>query len=491
MASFDPVDTFDTDAPPPRPTTPPVRRGFLLALGGLSLAAGLVYGIPMMVERAGYAYEAGRSRAAEESLQRLEKAGVIRNASSLFRLAAAKVSPAVVNIRSFKAGQPDPRDLRPGQRPGLSPAGIGSGVIIDKDRGLIVTNHHVVKDGEQFIVRPGRGGEWPATIVGVDPNTDLAVLQIKAPVMVQAEWGDPDLLSVGDWVLAIGSPFMLEQSVSAGIISATGRSHLRIVGDGSYEDFLQTDAAVNPGNSGGPLVNLQGEIVGINTAVSMEGLGNGGGTPGIGLAISAGLARRVVEQIIEKGRVTRGYLGVQLRNVPDREAEPMNLPPGRRAQIVDVEPDSPAERGGLKVGDVVLTIDGHPVADFTELRNRTSVLSPGAEVPLEDYRAGATIKTKITVAGLPVLRNLGIRLRDQKSEDGGTIVVVDQVQFNSPAFRDNLVAGFQLLAVGETEVKAKAEADAAADKIGSGMPMPLKLLLPNGKVATVVVGGGR
>ena len=154
MASFEPIDQFGP-APPPRPTTPPVRRGFLLVLGGLSLAAGLVYGIPLMIERAGYAYESGRAKAAEEALKKLDKAGVIANASTLFRLAALKVSPAVVNIRSFRAARPQERN---GNGNGsLIPVGIGSGVVIDKARGLIVTNHHVIKGGEQFIVRPGRG----------------------------------------------------------------------------------------------------------------------------------------------------------------------------------------------------------------------------------------------------------------------------------------------------------------------------------------------
>ena len=434
MASFEPIDQFGPAMPPPRPTTPTVRRGFLLVLGGLSLAAGLVYGIPLMIERAGYAYESGRAKAAEEALKRLDKAGVIANASTLFRLAAARVSPAVVNIRSFRAAKPGERidGNGPAGNGTLVPVGIGSGVVIDRQRGLIVTNQHVVKGGEQFIVRPGRGGEWPATIVGVDANTDLAVLQINAPLRVEAEWGDPDSLAVGDWVLAIGSPFNLEQSVSAGIISATGRNNLGIVGEGSYEDFLQTDAAVNPGNSGGPLIDLRGKVVGINTAIAVEGIGHGNTSSGIGLAISAGLARRVVEQIIEKGHVTRGYLGVQLRDLSDQEGRQLGIPPGRRAQIFDVEPGSAADRAGLKAGDVVLSIDGKPIHDFTELRNRTAALAPGSEIPVEFVRAGKPTIASVTIGSPPVFRNLGIRLRDGKAEDGGSTVMIDAIQFNSP-----------------------------------------------------------
>ncbi len=319
MASFDPIDHFGPE-PPPRPTTPPVRRGFLLILAGLSLAAGLVYGIPFMIERAGYAYEAGRSRAASEALAKLDEKGIIAESSALFRMTAAKVGPAVVNIRSFRAVN----NPRHNNRRELQTTGAGSGVVIDKARGFIVTNFHVIKDGEEFIVRPGRGGEYAAKVVGADPLTDLAVLQVNAPLMVEAAWGDPDKMAVGDWVLAIGSPFLLDQTVTKGIISATGRTNLHVIGEGSYEEFLQTDAAINPGNSGGPLVNLVGEIIGINTAISIEG-----GMPGIGLAITAKLARRVTKELIDNGKVSRGYLGVMLENLRPDVAKQLNVPDAR------------------------------------------------------------------------------------------------------------------------------------------------------------------
>jgi serine protease Do len=485
MASFDPIDHFGTDGPPPRPTTPPVRRGFLILLAGLSFAAGLVYGIPYMIERAGYAYEAGRSRAAEESLARLEKAGKIAGASSLFRLAAAKVSPAVVNIRSFRTGK-EAEGKNAGK---LMPVGIGSGVIIDKDRGLIVTNQHVVKDGEQFIVRPGHGGEWPAQLVGADPNTDLAVLQMKAPVMVQAQWGDPDTLAVGDWVLAIGSPFMLDQSVAAGIISATGRNNLGVVAEGGYEDFLQTDAAVNPGNSGGPLVDLRGNVVGINTAVSIEGDASGGRMPGIGLAISATLARRITDQLIKDGHVTRGYIGVRLGNLRPAQAREMGIPGGRGALIDDVEPGGPADRAGLKRGDVVVAIDDKPVADLSALRTTTSGLAIGKDVPVNYYREGRAAAARVKIGPLPVLRTLGLSLRDQRTGDGETRPIIDYVQGGSPAFRERLGPGWIVLSVNDHPVATKAEADAAAEGLDPGAGIPLKVLMPDGQAATFVVGG--
>lgn len=481
MASFDPIDHFGHDEPPPRPTTPPVRRGFLLVLAGLGLAAGLVYGVPYVLERAGYAYEAGRARAAEDALRKLEKQGKIADASSLFRLAAARVSPAVVNIRSFRAGNGN----GPAGAGKLVPVGIGSGVVIDAARGLIVTNHHVIKDGTQYIVRPSRGGEWPAQVVGADPASDLAVLQVKAPVQVEAEWGDSEKLAVGEWVLAIGSPFLLDQSVSAGIVSATERNNLGVVGEGGYENFIQTDAAVNPGNSGGPLIDLRGKIVGINTALSIEG----GGVNGIGLAIPSALARKVAEDLIKNGRVARGYLGVLLRDLAPSDAAELKVPDGRGAFIDDVDPEGPADRAGLKPGDVVVKLDGQPIADFASLRNRTAGTPIGSVVPLEYIRGGKPATARVTIGALPVLRSLGLRLRDEPGDEGGPSVVVDQVQVGSPAHRSGLRPGARVIALNDHAIKTRAEADAVSAAIDPGAGLALKLLLPNGKLANVNLGG--
>ena len=480
MASFDPIDHFGPDEPPPRPTTPPVRRGFILLLAGLSLLAGLVYGIPYLVERAGYAYEAGRARAAADAIKTLEKSGKIANASSLFRLAAAKVSPAVVNIRSFRAGAPNAQD--PARR--LIPVGVGSGVVIDAARGLIVTNHHVIKDGEEFIVRPSRGGEWPAQVVGTDPASDLAVMQVKAPLRVQAEWGDSNKLASGDWVLAIGSPFLLDQSVSAGIVSATERNNLGVVGEGGYEDFLQTDAAVNPGNSGGPLIDLAGRVVGINTAISTEG----GGANGIGLAIPSSLARKVAEDLIQNGRVTRGYLGVLLRDLSPADARALKIPDGRGALIDDVEADGPADHAGLKTGDVVTKLDSQPIADFAALRLRAAALPVGSVVPVDYIRKGQTGSVQVTIGALPILRTLGLRLRDQQGENG-PILMVEQVQFNGPAHRGGLLPGVQVLAINDHPVSTRAEADAEAAKVEPAA-LAMKIRRTDGRIATVEVNGG-
>ncbi len=245
-------------------------------------------------------------------------------------MASTAVSPAVVNVQSFRFrrnGEGFPVAARGGNRriPSLSGAELGSGVIIDKTKGYIVTNNHVVKDADEILVRLGSGEDVPARLVGADPKSDLAVLQVKSDLEVQAEWGDSDHLDYGDWVLAIGSPMGFDHSVTAGIVSATERSNLRI---SDYESYIQTDAAINPGNSGGPLIDLSGKVVGINTAIITQS----GGYEGIGLAIPAALARRVVDSLIKEGKVVRGYMGVTdpAPGRPDRPPAGAAQQPGRR-----------------------------------------------------------------------------------------------------------------------------------------------------------------
>src|SRR5579885_3407954 len=257
MASHD-FPEFGFAEPPPRPATPPVRRGFLLVLFVLCAMALMVYGAQYLANRIGYAWEAGRSQAASEALAKLDKAGIVGRASELFRLAATAVSPAVVNVQSLKFRRHRegfPAAAVGGDRlmPSLRGAELGSGVIIDKDKGYIVTNNHVVKDADEILVRLGPGDDVRARLIGADPKSDLAVLQVKAGLQVQAEWGDSDHLENGDWVLAIGSPLGFDHSVTAGIVSATERNDLQIT---EYGSFIQTDAAINPGNSGGPLIDL-------------------------------------------------------------------------------------------------------------------------------------------------------------------------------------------------------------------------------------------
>jgi len=269
---------------------------------------------------------------------------------------------------------------------------MGSGVIIRED-GFMLTNNHVVEGADSVKVELSDGRTLDATIVGTDPATDLAVLKVEASGLVAVTLGDSDAIQVGDWVLAIGSPFGLDQTVTAGIISGKNRVQ-RIIGDGEgFEDFLQTDAAINPGNSGGPLVNLRGEVVGINTAI----LSRSGASAGIGFAIPAGLIRPVVESIIESGSVRRGFLGAQVGDInPDIKAE-FGLKVDVGALIRGVLDGQPAAIAGLQPGDVVTQIDGKPVISGTQLRNFVASVKPGTTVKMNVLREGKTLDLSVNL----------------------------------------------------------------------------------------------
>jgi serine protease Do len=496
MASFNPQD-YGFDEPPPRPATPPVRRGFLVVLCVLCLAALIVYGVPYVADRTGYAWEAGRARADSEALAKLDEAGLVNRASALFRMATTAVSPAVVNVQSFRArrgGEGFPGLPLGGNRmtPGFQSSELGSGVVIDKAKGYVVTNNHVVRDAEQIMVRLGPGDDVRARLVGADPKSDLAVLQIKAELKVQAEWGDSDKLDIGEWVLAIGSPLGFDHSVTAGIVSATERT---VGGIAEYESFIQTDAAINPGNSGGPLVNLAGKVVGINTAIITQS----GGYEGIGLAIPASLARRVVESLIKNGKVARGYLGVMLHKGPidTTLARKLNLPSNKGALIVEVHPGSPAAQVGLKPNDVIVKIADHDIADTAALRILTAGLDAGAQVPMTFYRNGKAETTTVTIAEMPqepeLLFSLGVGLRERSAdkEGGRTHIEIDRVVTGSPAFKVGMRPGMRIIAVGEPpeRVSTLAEFEAAVRKLDPSRGIPLEVQLADGRVGSVRLGG--
>jgi len=385
MASFDPQE-FGFDDPPPRPTTPPVRRGFVLILLVLCFLAGLVYGIPYVAEQSGYAWEAGRSRAAIEALEKMDKAGVINRSSALFRMATSAVAPAVVNIQTRRVNR-DPA----ARGRGMESLGLGSGVIIDKENGYVVTNNHVIQDAVEILVRLSQGTDLPARLVGADPKTDLAVLKIRADLKVDADWGDSDKLAIGDWVLAMGSPLAFDRTVTAGIVSATERNDLQI---NEYESFIQTDAAINQGNSGGPLIDLNGKVIGINAAM----ISRTGGYEGIGLAIPSSMARKIVESLIKEGKVVRGYLGVRIAPLTPERAKLLHLEgDAHGALVIDVEPGSPAQEAGLKAGDVIVKLGDHEIHDHTSLRNQTAGLAIGLKTPLTYYREGKPETVEVTI----------------------------------------------------------------------------------------------
>jgi len=303
-----------------------------------------------------------------------------------------QVTPAVVNIatesRSAASRNPlldDPFFRRffnvPDQPRERKAQSVGSGVVVDAQRGYVITNHHVIDGADKITITLRDGRQLNAKVIGSDSQSDVAVIQIASGNLTALPLADSDRLRVGDFVVAIGNPFGLGQTVTSGIVSALGRSGLGIQG---YEDFIQTDASINPGNSGGALVNLRGELVGINTAI----IAPGGGNVGIGFTIPSNMVARLMKQIIEHGTVRRGQLGVAVQDLTPELARAFNIPADQGAVIAQVSPRSAAARAGLKEGDVVLSINGRPIRDSSGLRNAMGLLEVGEAVRLEVMRDG-------------------------------------------------------------------------------------------------------
>lgn len=306
----------------------------------------------------------------------------VQQINDLFVEASSRANPSVVTIKSERVVQRNFRhpffdfwdfDTRP--MPESRGTVLGSGVIINGREGYLVTNNHVVEKAEEIFVNLVDGREVIAEVIGTDPPSDIAVLKVDADELGQATIGNSDDLRIGEWVLAIGSPFSenLDHTVSAGIVSAKGRSN--IMGGTQYEDFIQTDAAINPGNSGGALVNLKGELVGINTAIATDGFSRS--NAGVGFAIPVNLVMRIVEDLIEYGKVTRAYLGVYIQLVDPALAKALGMKTPEGALVTRVDDGTPAEKAGIREGDVIVKFDDVNIRDNSHLRNVVSSSRPG------------------------------------------------------------------------------------------------------------------
>lgn len=334
-----------------------------------------------------------------------------------FTRVAKEATPAVVSIKA-ELGAGDSKDLRdlemfpddffnfffgepkgngPGfkfHRPDSQPrVAQGSGLIVSSD-GIVLTNNHVIQDANKITVQLNDGREYVARVLGKDPNSDVAVLKVDAIDLPHLTLGDSNTLEVGEWVIAIGNPLGLQATLTVGVVSAKGRSNLSIA---NYEDFIQTDAAINRGNSGGPLMDLEGEVIGINTAIASST----GGYMGIGFAIPSNVAREVMAQILEKGSVTRGYMGVSLQPVDQDLAHAFNLKIVGGALISDVSKDSPAQTAGLKQGDIILEYNDKKVENIGTFRNNVSLMRPGVTVNLKVLRDGKQLEIPIVIGSLP------------------------------------------------------------------------------------------
>ncbi|HXA67307.1 MAG TPA: DegQ family serine endoprotease, partial [Bryobacteraceae bacterium] len=282
----------------------------------------------------------------------------------------------------------------PRQVPEQREKGLGSGVVMTPD-GYIVTNNHVVDGATDVTVTLADKREFKAKVIGTDPKSDIAVIKIDATNLSPITIADSSKVQVGDYALAVGDPFGVGQTVTMGIVSATGRSHLGIE---AYEDFIQTDAPINPGNSGGALVNDRGELIGINTAIIAHG---SAGNQGIGFAIPANMARNVMQQIVEHGKVTRAYLGIVPQDVTPDIAKQFGQKEARGALVADVSAGSPAQKSGLERGDIILDVNGKPVADSNELRMTISMMAPDSDAKLKVLRNGSEREIAVKLSAMP------------------------------------------------------------------------------------------
>ncbi len=414
-----------------------------------------------------------------------------------------RVSPAVVNIRTKSKPKMSPNMMPFGPdifewffgQPRRSPMpnqlpeqrSLGSGFIIDKS-GLVVTNNHVISGADEIEVQLSDEQIFTAELVGADERTDVALLKIKnlnaKTNLPMVTFGDSDSLKVGDHVVAIGNPFGLDHTVTSGIVSAKER----VIGAGPYDNFIQTDASINPGNSGGPLFNLKGEVIGINTAINPQG-------QGIGFAIPSSLAASVIESLSSGGEVVRGWLGIAFQPMTEELAKAFGLSGKTGAVVANVTPDSPAAKGGMKPGDVILTVDGKPLKESKQLPHMVAKIKPGTTAPFKVFRDGKETTLKIEIGKMPsnetesktatgsksendfglTLENLDERLKRRLGADDVAFgSVVTGISADSPAY-GVLQQGDIILEINRTPVKTSADFKNEAKKVKAGTTVVLRV----------------
>ncbi len=384
-------------SPQPRPI-PPAEDPAVRTTSSMAWLVGLLafillttHLVPSVIERVRYAWVRGRQRAEYESAGEVLQRVRFDDFSQAFQLVSQRVGPSVVHISCDSKN----RVVGPGIQLRPMPyrqADQGSGVIVDA-AGFIVTNYHVVAHASKIEVRLSDGRAVPGEIIGQDPPTDLAVIKVEATGLIAAEWGDSDELPVGSPVWAVGSPFGLENSITFGILSAKHRAGK--IGN-YYQDFLQTDAAVNPGNSGGPLVDVRGRVVGINTAIV------GDAYQGVSFAVPSRVARKIYREILERGSVTRGWLGVIPANVTTKQAQDAGMDKPEGARVVEVVSEyhgavSPAYRAGLRNGDIIVQWGEHPVRTSSDLFHVVAATRPGSQVDVTLWRSGRKLTLPVLV----------------------------------------------------------------------------------------------
>jgi serine protease Do len=361
----------------------------------------------------------------------------------------------------------------------------GSGFLVTSD-GYIMTNAHVIAGSDKISVILHDGREIDAVLIGSDPHTDVAVIKIEGKDYPFVEFGNSDDMDIGEWVIAIGSPFQLQASLTVGVISAKGRQNLRIT---DLEDFIQTDAAINPGNSGGPLLNLYSQVIGINTAI----VSRSGGYMGIGFAIPSNMAKNIMTQIIDKGAVTRGFLGVSLQPVDKDIAEAFNLEKVEGALVSEVVKDSPADKGGLKQGDIILEYNNTPIKSLGGFRNDISLMEPGSTVTMKVNRKGQIMTVKIQLGKASDARsasgisqqigfevsNLTPDIAKQLGYDASVKgVVITKIKPGSAAALAGMRPGFVIKEINDQQINNVDEFNKVLDELGT--KKTIKLLVKQG-----------